>query len=359
MREPCKGLKVIKTVSKILLDVPSISRRRSRGIKLLLAAEYCKAKYFLGKQNDNKVQEWLSEELINHRAKFYIKLFNSFFYLAVHLIPHDHEKYRTLKRAIEDLFEVQEKELSIDPDCAKKIKNRKVAIVYADMLGTVASASVSSLYCAARLLIYRQVFYSQMRNSSCAYVEVPIGDSLFALFKEGKNALEACLKILPYILENELKVVIGICYGDDFLSNSRGRPIIGRDTNLAVRASELGHDFRKRKVKVQEKISDKQTEKLVNGEEYYLFGQVDTAVWIADYWGREDPNGIFHKWLVGIRKPEGIKLVEYLGQESNIKTDLKKWWGKIGYRKENNIIYAFVPEKYLSVRGLPRHRKNR
>jgi len=335
---PLEALILIKSFSQELLALPSVTRRRGRGLKLSLLEEWHTARDFHNNPSTGGMKEWLEKELAKPDAKFFIKIFNSFFYLPVHLIPINNNKvYIPLKNKLEELFEFQNKEFSI---CnAVSLKDKDVAIVYADMLDTVAYASVSSLYCASRMLIYRQIFFTKMKSSSAGYVEVPIGDSLLALFKDPKNALISCLEILPYILQNDLKVVIGILYGKDFLSDLRGRPIIGRDTNLAVRLSEIGLISRDMSVEVADGYDENKK---------YLCKGVNTAIWIADVKDEENFKSLFENEDIK-KKIEGydLQLIKYLEKKDNVKNYFSKFWRDIGYKMRT--IYAVLPRKYLHI----------
>ena len=339
MKNLFQGLSLIESTSQGLLRVPSIHRRRSRGIKLSLISELRTAKYYRENYQKRIVKEWLEEELMRTDARFYIKILNSFFYLPIHLIPSDNRKvYMPLKTKLERIFEMQDEELSLRKSALER--NKDVAIVYADTIGTVASASISSLYCAARILIYRQIFFSIMTNWLCAYTEIPIGDSLFTLFEEPKNALAACVDILPYVMKNRLKVTIGMTYGKDFLSDSQGRPIIGRDTNLVVRlADKMGRLFENTRIIVSDGYDEHKNYSLDRKN-------VNIGLWIADAEDRSTFNLLFNQRVLERKiRNNGLKLVKYTLHDQNVKRELNKLWRKIGYGK--GTIYGIVPGGYL------------
>jgi len=338
-----EGLCLIKNIGEMLQDVPSINRRRNRLIKLSLWVESTKASNILNRPPISKdAEDWLFIELCKPPlGYFYIKLFSSFFYLPLIILKRPDDKfYKKLKLGCESLFEFQDKLYA-----GFRHKGKKVAIVYADMLGTVGSASMTSLYCAARILIYRQVFFSIMKAFD-GDVEVPIGDSLLAIFKKYKNALESCLKILPYILDNDLKVVMGMTVGNDYLSNSNGRPIIGRDTNLAVRLSELGRFCDHKSIRVE--VWDNKNNVWDNSKGIYLCKKIDTAIWIVDVEKDTFFNSLFVKNSVKREiERNKLKLIRYMQEEENVRANFHEFWNKIGYKNGN--IYAILPENILHI----------
>jgi len=338
-----EGLKLIKDIGDTLQDFPSINRRRNRIIKLLLLEESSRALNYLNSPPINKdAKDWLFIELYEPPlGYFYSKLFNSFYYLPITILKRpDNPYYKKVKESCEKLFEFQDKLYA-----GFRRNENKVSIVYADLLGTVGSASVTSLYCAVRILIYRQIFFSIMKSFD-GDVEVPIGDSLLAIFKNHKNALKSCLKILPYVLDNDLKVVIGMTYGDDFLSNSNDRPIIGRDINLAVRLSELGLLSDHESIRVE--IWDNTNNIWNNSVENMLREKVNTAIWIVDVEKDTSFNSLFTKNSVKNEiERNKLKLIKYIQEEENVKDYFHRFWGKIGYKKGN--IYAILPENILPL----------
>jgi hypothetical protein len=331
-RERREGLKIIKELSMELTRVPAFHRRRSRRIRLILYEINRLAKKYEIDGLKKKGTKWINNELFRETGIFYMMVFNSFYYLSISLLSQNSHIYKNIRLYLEKLFELQDKTYS---GYDAGLKGKIITIVYADMLGTVASASITSLYCAAKVLIYRQVFYFIMKKTYKGFVEVPIGDSLFAMFEDRKAALESSLHVLPYIIKNKLSVGIGITSGNDFLSSSKGRPIIGKDTNLAVRLAEKIRGISIRHVVRVKNIKD--------GLEYKLKKiNIETAVWIS-----ETPIGAeMMKTVKTLPEINKIKFIEYIYDEK-WSEDINKIWREIGYK--NRKIIAIIPDKYVET----------
>jgi class 3 adenylate cyclase len=272
--------------------------------------------------------DWIEQELLTPNAvgNFYFKLLNAFYYLPVSSLPRNSALYRNLKQGWEELFDLQDKAYC---GWKRREESKKVTVVYADMLDTVETASLSSLYSASLILIYRQIFFGGMKSFG-GYVDVPIGDSLLAIFDNPQDALDACLSILKYLLEYPyIDAVTGISFGDDFLVNLQGRPILGRDINLAVRLSHLGELTEKlrRSVKVQDCLTKAQLS---------IKGKVNLGIWMDEPLFREFED-----------RPEvdNIRVVKYLSSSSKEDRYWESFWKKIGYPPRK--IYGVIPNEYF------------